>query len=163
MESRRLSRRGSRPLRRLSYAQGLRDAARYGEGFFGRRDRRLVCPQHHLRRQARHRALVRGPTRASCHQVNGEGIKGAVPALAGNELVRAKGPEDVIRVILGGRQATGTYAPMPAMGENLTDQQIADVTDYIRNAWSNAAPVLKETGLVGDIRAQTVSTISGAG
>src|SRR5208283_4286607 len=32
-----------------------------------------------------------------------------------------------------------------------------------RNAWSNAAPVLKETGLVGDIRAQTVSTISGAG
>ena len=100
---------------------------------------------------------------ASCHQVNGEGIKGAVPALAGNELVRAKGPEDVIRVILGGRQATRTYAPMPAMGENLTDQQIADVTDYIRNVWSNAAPVLKETGLVGDIRAQTVSTISGAG
>ena len=100
---------------------------------------------------------------AECHQVNGQGIKGAVPALAGNDLVRAKGPEDVIRVILGGRQATGTYAPMPAPGPDMTDQQIADVTDYVRNAWSNAAPVIDKTGLVGAIRADTVSTISGPG
>ncbi|WP_294542097.1 cytochrome c [uncultured Rhodoblastus sp.] len=99
----------------------------------------------------------------SCHQINGQGIKGAVPALAGNDLVRAKGPEDVIRVILGGRLATGTYAPMPAPGAYMTDQQVADVTDYVRNAWSNAAPVIEKTGLVGDIRGQTVSTISGPG
>ena len=98
----------------------------------------------------------------SCHQVNGQGIKGAVPALAGNDLVRAKGPEDVIRVILGGRQATGTYAPMPAIGPDMTDQQIADVTDYVRNAWSNAAPVINKTGLVGAIRAQTRSARSRA-
>ena len=39
MEPRRLSRRGSRPLRRLPYAQGLRDAAGDVEGVFGRRDR----------------------------------------------------------------------------------------------------------------------------
>jgi mono/diheme cytochrome c family protein len=100
---------------------------------------------------------------ASCHQVDGQGIKGSVPALAGNDLVRAKGSEDVIRVILGGRLATGTYAPMPAVGADLTDQQVADVTDYVRNTWSNAAPVITKTGLVGDIRAQTVSTISGPG
>jgi mono/diheme cytochrome c family protein len=101
--------------------------------------------------------------RASCHQVDGHGIKNAVPALAGNDLVRAKGPEDVIRVILGGRLATGTFAPMPAAGAEMTDRQIADVTDYIRAAWSNGAPVIDRTGLVGKIRAETVSTISGQG
>ena len=45
----------------------------------------------------------------------------------------------------------------------MNDQQIADVTDYVRTAWSNAAPVIDKTGLVGDIRAKTVSTISGQG
>ena len=64
MEPRRLSRRGARPLRRLPYAQGHRDAAGDIESVFGRRDRRLVRAQHHLGRQARHRTLVRG--RSSC-------------------------------------------------------------------------------------------------
>ena len=100
---------------------------------------------------------------ASCHQVNGQGLKGAVPALAGNDVVRANGPEDVIRVILGGRLATESFAPMPAMGADMTDQEIADVTDYVRTAWSNAAPVINQTGLVGAIRAKTVSTVSGLG
>jgi hypothetical protein len=45
----------------------------------------------------------------------------------------------------------------------MTDQQVADVTDYVRNAWSNAAPVIEKTGLVGEIRGQIVSTISGPG
>ena len=34
----------------------------------------------------------------------------AVPALAGYGAVQAKGPEDVIRVILGGHLVTGTFA-----------------------------------------------------
>jgi len=29
---------------------------------------------------------------------------------------------------------------MPAYAGKMTDQQIADVTNYIRNAWGNAAP-----------------------
>ena len=83
--------------------------------------------------------------------------------LAGNGAVKAKGPEDVIRVILGGHLATGTFAPMPAVGAGLTDQEIADVTDYVRNAWSNEAPVIEKTGLVGDIRAKSVSGLAGPG
>ena len=100
---------------------------------------------------------------ASCHQINGQGLAGAVPALAGNGVVQAKGPEDVIRVILGGRLATGTFAPMPAVGAEMTDQEIADVTDYVRNAWSNAAPPVEKTGLVGQIRARTTSSLAGSG
>jgi mono/diheme cytochrome c family protein len=98
-----------------------------------------------------------------CHQLDGRGRPGAVPALAGNGVVKAAGPEDVIRVILGGNLATGTFAPMPPVGARMTDQEIADVTDYVRTAWSNAAPVIKKTGLVGEIRAKTVSGLSGPG
>jgi hypothetical protein len=77
--------------------------------------------------------------------------------------VTAKGPENVIRVILGGHLAEGTYAPMAAQGPGMSDQDIADVTDYVRNAWSNEAPVISETGLVGDIRSKTWTTILGEG
>jgi hypothetical protein len=45
----------------------------------------------------------------------------------------------------------------------MTDQEIADVTDYVRTAWSNAAPVIQKTGLVGGIRARTVSGLAGPG
>ena len=45
----------------------------------------------------------------------------------------------------------------------MTDQEIADVTDYVRTAWSNAAPVIQKTGLVADIRAKMVSGLCGAG
>ncbi len=76
---------------------------------------------------------------ASCHQLNGQGIEGAVPSLVGNGAVLAKGSEDVIRVILGGIEAQGTYAPMPAVAVGMTDQQVADVTNYIRQAWGNQA------------------------
>ena len=100
---------------------------------------------------------------ASCHQLDGKGQPGRIPSLAGNDLVLAKGPEDVIRVILGGELATGSYASMPAVGAAMTDQEVADVTDYVRNAWSNAAPVISETGLVGKIRSKTVSSLAGPG
>ena len=45
----------------------------------------------------------------------------------------------------------------------MTDQEIADVTDYVRTAWSNAAPVIQKTGLVANIRAKMVSGLSGPG
>jgi mono/diheme cytochrome c family protein len=100
---------------------------------------------------------------ASCHQLNGAGRPGAVPALADNGLVTAKGPENVIRVILQGRLATGTFAPMPAVGRDMTDQEVAEVADYVRNAWSNAAPWITKSDIVAEIRAKTISTLSGAG
>jgi mono/diheme cytochrome c family protein len=31
---------------------------------------------------------------------------------------------------------------MPAYAAKMSDQQIADVTTFIRNAWGNAAPVV---------------------
>jgi mono/diheme cytochrome c family protein len=97
---------------------------------------------------------------ASCHQVNGEGIKGSVPALAGNGAVLATGPQDVMRVILGGIEAQGPYAPMPAIGATMTDEQIADVTNYVRQTWGNQAPPTAGGGEVGKLRPLTFTAMS---
>lgn len=100
---------------------------------------------------------------AFCHGLDGRGRTGVAPALAGNDLVRAKGAEDVIRIVLGGHLATGTFAPMPAVGADMSDAEIEDVVDYVRTAWSNAAPVIGKTGLVGKIRGETVAGLAGPG
>ena len=97
----------------------------------------------------------------SCHQPDGKGVAGAVASLVGDGAVLAAGPQDVIRVILGGIEAKGTDAPMPAIGAGMTDQQIADVTNYVRQAWGNTAPPTAGPGMVGDLRKSTVEALYG--
>ena len=96
----------------------------------------------------------------SCHRQDGKGRAGVIPALAGSGVVQAKGPENVIRVVLGGLLAHGTYAAMPAVGSGMSDAEVADVVDYVRNAWGNAAPGIAESGLVGTIRAKTFGVMA---
>ncbi len=95
---------------------------------------------------------------ASCHQQNGEGVKGAIPGLAGNGAVTAKGPENVIRVVLGGLEATNGLSPMPAYGARMSDQEIADAVNYVRSSWGNHAPADTGPGEVAALRknAQTM-------
>ena len=99
---------------------------------------------------------------SSCHKPDGKGVEGAIPALAGNTSVQAQGPETVIRVILGGLAAQNGYAPMPAIGVGMTDTEVADVTDYIRNAWGNSAPVITERGVVATAREKTQTMLAGS-
>ncbi len=56
-------------------------------------------------------------------------------------------PSSTLRIILDGAQTVTTpRAPnagsMPAYAKQLSDRQIADVTNYIRNSWGNAAPLV---------------------
>jgi mono/diheme cytochrome c family protein len=97
----------------------------------------------------------------SCHQPNGEGVAGSVASLVGNGAVLAGGPQDVIRTILGGFEAKGTDAPMPAIGTGMTDQQIADVTNYVRQDWGNKAPPNAGPGMVGELRKSTEAALYG--
>ena len=92
---------------------------------------------------------------SSCHGIDGRGVKGQIPALAGNGLVTAAGPENVIRVVVGGLPASGGYAPMPAAGAALSDETVAAIVNYARTAWGNAAPANAEAGQVGTLRAKT--------
>lgn len=97
---------------------------------------------------------------ASCHGQNGKGLRAAVPALAGNGAVAAGGPETVIRVILGGIDAQTTYSAMPAIGARMTDEEVAEATNYVRASWGNAAPATAGAGLVGTLRKGTHTVLA---
>lgn len=97
---------------------------------------------------------------ASCHQLNGEGVSGKVPALANNGAVKAQGPQDVIKVVLGGLPATGTYGPMPSFEAYLDDGQIAAIANYVRTKWGNDAPANADGFLVADLRHDTPLMLS---
>ncbi len=75
---------------------------------------------------------------ARCHQMNGQGAKGAIPKLADSSFVNGD-PQQVIHMVLYGEGA------MPAWIKVLDNEQIAAVVSYIRNAWGNqASPVTAE-------------------
>ncbi len=97
---------------------------------------------------------------ASCHQKNGEGLQGAIPSLAGNGAVTAKGPENVIRVVLGGLEGSNGLSPMPALGQTMTDQEVADAVNYVRSSWGNQAPADVGPGAVGTLRTQAQTMLA---
>jgi cytochrome c553 len=76
---------------------------------------------------------------AGCHQMNGEGLQGKIPALAQNGSVTAAGPDNIIKVVLGGLYANANYGPMPAFAAALSDEQIAAIANYVRASWGNGA------------------------
>jgi mono/diheme cytochrome c family protein len=78
----------------------------------------------------------------SCHEADGSGAPRIYPPLPGNALLQSADPASTLRVILEGAQTITTpRAPnkgsMPAYAKELSNQQIADVTNYIRNSWGN--------------------------
>jgi len=77
---------------------------------------------------------------AACHQGNGRGVKGAFPPLAGSLIVNDKSPEMLIKIILMGYDARPEYGAMPALGDNLSDEEIKAIVDHERSSWGNSAP-----------------------
>jgi mono/diheme cytochrome c family protein len=78
----------------------------------------------------------------ACHFISGRGAPPTFPPLVGNELVNADNPTGLITVILNGaKMPTTSKAPtqlaMPDFGWRLTDQQVADLTSFIRSGWGN--------------------------
>lgn len=79
----------------------------------------------------------------ACHQAGGKGVKnvpgsaptynGAIPPLANSPFETLKDPTAVIMTVLNGR------AGMPAFGGSYTDEQIAAVISYVRQAFGNQA------------------------
>jgi mono/diheme cytochrome c family protein len=80
---------------------------------------------------------------SGCHQAN-EGVERMFPPLTHNANVQSAGPTTVIRVIIeGARTVPTTSRPtpfaMPLFNWKLSDEQIAAVATFVRNAWGNAA------------------------
>jgi len=76
---------------------------------------------------------------AACHQAGGRGMPGVFPPLAGNGVVLAADPSNILKVVLEGVPMQGKYTPMPPFASQLSNQQIADLANYVRSSWGNAA------------------------
>jgi len=75
---------------------------------------------------------------AACHQADGRGLPALAPPLAGAARVTGP-PEDLIDVVLHGRDEDPAYPSMPPLA-SLPDDQLAAILTYVRQAWGNAAP-----------------------
>lgn len=79
----------------------------------------------------------------SCHQPNGEGLKGAFPPLKGSTVVLNDNPEAMVNIIMNGysgRIQEG-YGVMPAVGtnNNLSPEEIAAIMNHEKESWGNNA------------------------
>ena len=98
---------------------------------------------------------------SSCHQSNGKGRPGQVPALAGNTAVTAPEPYNVIMPMLQGFAPQGVWGPMASFA-SLSNEQIADIANYVRVAWGNGAEPNATLWAVGNWRS-IASTPEGTG
>lgn len=83
----------------------------------------------------------------ACHQENGKGIPPSYPPLDGNRAITMPVANNPIRTVLHGGfppSTQGNPRPygMPPFGQVLSDQEVAGVVSYIRNAWSNKAGLI---------------------
>ncbi|MBA4259749.1 MAG: hypothetical protein C0446_11345 [Chitinophaga sp.] len=77
----------------------------------------------------------------NCHMEDGKGLEGAFPPIAKSDFLK-RPPKDLINVILKGQsgelKVNGVVynGVMPAQ-DYLSDEEIADVLNYINNSWGN--------------------------
>jgi mono/diheme cytochrome c family protein len=81
---------------------------------------------------------------SSCHLENGIGQPGIFPPLGPNAVLQQSNPLGLEHLILAGaRIGTNPTHPspfaMPSFGWKLDDQEVADVSTYLRNSWGNQA------------------------
>jgi mono/diheme cytochrome c family protein len=100
---------------------------------------------------------------SACHAPDGTGVAYLIPNLAGSPNVAQRDPTTLIRVILQGARSVATQEEptdpmMPTFGWQLTDDEIAAVTTYIRNSFGHAAGAVNAS----DVRSARESLRPGA-
>ena len=93
---------------------------------------------------------------AACHRTDGAGVEHIFARLDGSNKVNSDDATTIIRVVLEGARAEPTERwphgiAMPAFSWKLTDDQIADVLNYLRHAWDNNARLI-DASEVSDLR-----------
>ena len=81
---------------------------------------------------------------AACHRSDGKGYSQVFPALAGNSAVLTDDPTNLVAIVLQGHKVPATATrpstfTMPAFGWRLSDQEVADVSTFVRSGWGNQA------------------------
>ncbi|MGV8919599.1 MAG: c-type cytochrome [Pseudomonas sp.] len=99
---------------------------------------------------------------AACHRTDGQGYTRVFPALAGNPVLQSEDATSLIHIVLNGGTLAATHtAPstftMPAYAWRMTDQQVADVVNFIRSSWGNQAVAVKASD-VASVRKEGMQT-----
>lgn len=86
---------------------------------------------------------------AACHQVNGKGIPGSIPPLAGSALANSEDVTKPIRIVLHGfrgaivRNGVKYNGVMQPWASVFTDEQIAAILTHVRTSWGNKGGEVK--------------------
>jgi mono/diheme cytochrome c family protein len=104
-----------------------------------------ATPLPHANAQMASGAAIYQDLCSACHRSDGSGVPYLIPDLAHSASVDSREPTSLLRVVIQGARTAATAdeptAPaMPAFGWQLSDEQIASVSTYIRNSWGHAAP-----------------------
>jgi len=80
----------------------------------------------------------------SCHQANGEGLKGAFPSLKGSSIVIGDDLELVVSIIMLGYDARPEFAVMNAVGKDngLTPEEVTAIINHEKTSWGNDAKTI---------------------
>ena len=82
----------------------------------------------------------------ACHELDGSGAPRIYPPLPGNANLQSENPASAIKSCsTAPRRSRRRARPTPARCRHtpkMSDQEVADVVTYIRNAWGNAAPAV---------------------
>jgi mono/diheme cytochrome c family protein len=81
---------------------------------------------------------------AACHRPDGTGYERVFPRLSGNPIVQATNPLSVVSIVLEGSRTPRTAATpaqftMPGFAWRLSDQDVADIVNFVRTSWGNQA------------------------
>ena len=108
---------------------------------------------------------------ASCHLENGVGQPRFFPPLGHDAMLQQADPTGLAHLILAGSRVGPTATrpsplTMPSFAWKLTDDEIADVSTYIRNSWGNRAapvPASKVRDLRGRLGLKTIHYTANSG
>jgi mono/diheme cytochrome c family protein len=80
----------------------------------------------------------------SCHMANGEGIGGVFPPLVGTDNLDNKNRmvQVVLKGVKGPIEVKGEEYNGEMTGFDLSDKEVADLLNYIRNSWGNKGEVI---------------------
>lgn len=94
----------------------------------------------------------------SCHMAEGEGLEGVFPPLAKTDYLKDK--NRLVKIVLQGARGPMNVNGVAYNGEkagfSLTDQEVSDVLNYIRNSWGNKGepvrPAEVQPGLKANVK-----------
>jgi mono/diheme cytochrome c family protein len=82
----------------------------------------------------------------NCHMEQGEGMEGVFPPLAKSDYLMAdkkRSIQQVIHGVSGEIKVNGVTYNGDMPGVELTDEEVSDVLNYVRNSWGNKGEAVK--------------------